>query len=739
MRKGRAITEVIFTIANAIAVVVVIGIITYMLFPGLFTFFEEAPTSREVQQLIDDIDREVCTGNQEKGTFPPPGSSRDEYNFRDVDSIGTEGDEFTVLVEGADQARTIETECEDIDNIYLCEDEERDQDITQCDPPGEELPSGGYSFIYRVINNDLYIMEEREIIDEGPFIYYLSRDAGDYGLRYVSISEDIVYSPENEYAGATTTGDYQGRTLSFSGDLRMIGFDSGSVFGNHTDFFSYEKTDHSTSSIRHGKPISVHDLGGIGMLREGEIEEEREGEYCGQWVTDENIRDMARIMWVEARGQSREARIAIGYTVLRTMVEWGAEEIGVGEEGMPITRYGHGETGQKHMYYEGTEERWEDIGRNEYGEFEETAEQVLRCEVPDLGQGATHYYSPYSMPDTEGETYDFIETGSVSEADETFDILPSEECHNYIGSEITKEDLVEELVEGRYNYIPRWANQNLAQVSTDHPCYSPAFDRVDVSEVGEYEFTFFRNEDWKDFEFYERDFGEWGGNEVFFVNGTITGEEKSICMYNYLDERSLECISNQDACRADFVGDVGNPGGEDNKIFFGDRSENIYHWDGEGGDLDMDDCAQESMEHTEEYQVRDYDCGNFEGGTQYDIIDMSTFTQVPGSEGEPRENDMVVLARDQDVGRGRDPTSIGYINFEDVCGDGGQRLNLEILHEEPGIVSIGETLDGKVPYIVYSTEGEYELKYYDIEEEEVETVKPAEGPVRAGSFSDIGG
>ncbi len=737
MKKGQIFTEIIFKIANVIIVVVVLGIIAHFLFPGFFTIFGEAETSREVHDLTSHIEREICSAGRSSGTFPPSGSVKNEYNFRDVDSIDTEGNTFRILMEGADQARTVEHDCDDIDRIVLCDDEERSQDITQCEPPGDELPSDGYSFIYRFDGNTLYMMVEREIIDDGPFIYYLSRDGGDHGLRSVSISENIVYEPENQYAGATTAGDYEGRTISFSGDLRMIGFDSGLVVGNQTDIFRYEKTDHSTESIRHEKPISVLNLGGIGMVREGEIEEEVEGQYCGEWATEENIRDMARILWVEARGRTRESRIAIGYTVMRTMVEWGTNRIGIGEEGMPITRYGHGHGDYKHIYYEGTERRWDDIPRenNGYGQFEEVSRQVLECRVPDLGNGATHYYSPYSMPDTSGDTYDHIETGSVEEVNSYFDILPSDACLDRIGEEITEQDLVEEIG-GRTSYIPTWANQDFGELEPGHPCYANVLEYVPSDVDDEFFFKFYRNPDWEDFEFYERDFGEWGGNEIAFVNGTHVDQERQVCMYNYLDERSLECISNEYACRAEFVGDIGDPGDGTNKIFFGDNSENIYSWDGEGGRHEMEDCADESYENIVEYEVRDYECGNFESGETYDIMDMSNFYDITG---DGNRNEKLVIAREQEVrGMVNPEKHLSYIEFEDVCGDGDETLKLNKLYTDREIVSLGETHDGKVPFTVMS-DGEYLLKYYDIFEEEVVDVEAANETVRVGAFSDYGG
>lgn len=734
MRKGQIFSEIIFKIANVIIVVVIIGIIASLIFPGFETVFREVDTSQEVQELVDMIDREVCGESMVEGTIPPSRAAKDDFVFHDVERIDASGNEFEILMEGADETRTVEVPCDDIDEIILCEDEEKEQDIESCEPPGDTLSAGTYSFEYYFDGRKLTLMVEREVEDHGPFIYYLSRDAGDYGLRAVSVSENIVYKPENEYAGATTLGDYEGRGMSFTGDLRMLGYDNSIVIGNRTNIFRYDINDFSTESVRYDQDLSIYDLGGVGNIRDGEIQETTVDVCDGRLATEENIEDLARIIWVEARGSNAgtetysDIRIAIGYTVFRTMML--REQTTIRKPGGAITRYGHG-TGDRHIYYEQDDRRWTDITEEEYGRFKPLAEDVLNCNVPDPSDGASHYYSPRSMPHKNWDGAP--ETGSLEEIENTyFDVLP----RGCSSSDISPEYVTETWYingEERTNYIPPWGNPELREHDT---CYYESHETVEMatSQEEEYNFKFFRAPQFEDLEVVERDFGEWGGNEVTFINGTVSSDSRQVCAYNFLSDRALNCVSNEQTCEAETIGDIGNPEGDGEKVFFANSDPYIRWWDGKNHNTGSNSC-----EPDEEDTIGFYEVADFETGQSYDIVDLSTFASISsGSD----DQDKVVVARDPSEDGGRYfETHLAYLDFRSVQ-NGVVDINILTSETEVGgnIVSVGQVFDNKIPFNTYNQDEEmYSLKFYDITNQEVVEVEAASEPVRVGAFIDAVG
>lgn len=719
VRKGASIPKLIEIIFQVLFFLIVLtGIISTVAdVPG---FFKQAETSQEVQKLLDDVETRVCGRTAHSGMLPPPDSPLQRYDFSKVENIDSTGEKLRVLMKGSDNANEVGFECENLNRVVLCKNEEGRQVAVDCaEGTGENIPPGRYSFDYFYDGEDtLYLMVHKEVEDEGPFLYYLSGGTVTNELRALSLSEEKIYIPKNNFEGVATAESYSGSSMSFSGDLDMDGRSDDIVIGNRTNLFRYDMSDFSSESIRYNNPIWVYDIGGIGNIREGEVETSK-GQACEPgWNTEENRIALARILWVETRGPeiSRNARVAVAYTVLRRLKNQNDDVI-VKEEGV-ITGYGHGEEGEKDTFYgSGNDERWDNIGSNKYGQFLDIAEGVLKCEEPDVSKGATHYYSPKSMPNVEGTNYESVYDldGSLEEADEKFDILP-ETCKP---GDVTVEEVTEKIGSVR-NYIPQWSNENFRD--SKDGCTADVLDYVSVEGVDQWNFKFYNNPDIPDYTFYSRDFGEFGGNEIVFANGSFLDEKRDLCVYNYLDTPTLECISDNSACYVEEVGDVGSPRDE-TRVYFTDDTK-LFWWNGKGGSSNIEERCSGKSENTGKVKLRE-ECGAEE--FEYNVVDVGSFESLGEDVGE---DDLVITVRKGEKTSRSSNTAVGYVDFNSECSE----PVFKKVFSYSTITSIGEVFDSKIPFIAGNG---FDIYYYDMDEEETVELGYVDKPRQLGSFSEI--
>jgi hypothetical protein len=91
-------------------------------------------------------------------------------------------------------------------------------------------------------------------------------------------------------------------------------------------------------------------------------------------ATEENIRQMATTLTAEANGYSEAAQIAVGWTILNRMIRNGRDDVAT------IVR------------------AYSKEKPTPSAEALELARKLLNGEIPDNSGGATHFYSPQSMP-----------------------------------------------------------------------------------------------------------------------------------------------------------------------------------------------------------------------------------------------------------------------------------------------------------------------------------------------------
>ncbi|WP_440769837.1 SH3 domain-containing protein [Natronorubrum sp. DTA28] len=148
------------------------------------------------------------------------------------------------------------------------------------------------------------------------------------------------------------------------------------------------------------------------------------GGCTDQYYTTQNVEDLARVIMSEASISDTPARTAVGFTVPTRMEQQGVSSV---------------------------RDVWDAYARNQSPTAEITAlaDDILQCAVADNSDGATHFYSPMSMP-KEGDDTSGYDTGGGLEWTEGLD---------------------------RRNYRPGWALD---------------LERIFVDGVPEREFKFYR-------------------------------------------------------------------------------------------------------------------------------------------------------------------------------------------------------------------------------------------------------
>ena len=736
VRKGQ-ISTLVRQIAQVLFGLVFIGVLVSFI-PGFGEVFAQSGTSREVNQLVTDIEDEVCVGGGREGMLPPPDSPKAEYDFSSVDSFESDGSKLKVLVSGSDSATEIGLECEDVKEIVVCSNEEEKQFAAGCSSPGDDdtLSPGSYKFDYFLsAEGRLYLMVHKEVEDEGPYIYYLAGGASNYELKAVSLSERRIYEPKNMMSGVAVSKSYSGDTISYSGDADMDGLSDDLLMGNESYFFRYSMDDFNSESIRYDNPIKVHDLGTISDIREGEAVTGT-GSDCEpeKWNTEQNRIDLARILFVEARNSNvnEKSRIAIGYTVVRRMKMDDTDQVG-GENGV-IDGYGHGSRGKKHIYYAGESKRWDSIheGYAEhedanfgYGKFLDIAEKVLTCQAEDVSQGATNYYSPRSMPNVEGTVYNDLDGSLGTAVNSGYSILPYR-CDPGPFDEDDIDKLTEKILDGQpANYIPPWANP-VFEGEGLHGCSATVAEHVDIEGVNPWYYKFYNYENNPDYNFYKREFGDFGGNEILFINGSMIEEKRELCVYNYLGEKALECLRDSFTCSAEDIGPVVELSGE-KKVLFANGSRNIFFWDGRVGEGNYG-CGTGS-EFTGRRGFTGLECTS--GSEEDCTVDKIGSAADMDNDGED-EVVVVISGKPYSGTFSTVPTYLAYLEIP----EGQEEFEAVELVKENDIVSIGEIFDGKIPMVVRKR-SEFMMKYYDTEEEEIVDIQEVDKPRKAGAFSDI--
>lgn len=714
LKKGQVFSKIIFLIVQVIFVVVVLGVIVSNIFPGLTSVFEESGTSKEIQSFVSDVDSTVCGNPASEGLLPPAQSAKQSYDFRDVERIESDGSNLQVLLKGQEKAEQIEFGCEDINQVVLCKNEEKRKAAAGCAEFGDDdqLSPGFYTFDYFLTTEGrLYIMVHREVEDQGPFIYYLSGETRNNELKAYSISEERVYNPREMSEGASVSRSYTGGTISSSGDLDMDGREDNIVIGNESYIFRYSMTDHSSESIKYGNPIQLYDVGPVTDIREGDVEVSEGNDCEPEWNTEENRVDLAKIIYGEAdvSGVSDDVRKAIGYTVLRRMKEEDYDRVEDVSSG-----YLHGR----------------DLGSadGDYEKYLGLAEDILTCRAEDIGRGATHYYSPRSMT----KVSDYESEGGIEEKvramNEERDILP-DSCDP---EDISDLETVSELVEsdnnpeGSRTLVPWWANEDLK----NHPeCSVSIHERVEVPEAREWFFKFYKNTEFEDYEFYERSFGKFGGNEIVFIDGEFESEERKLCVYNPLDDKALDCHQDKHTCKSEEIGGSAEFE-ESKKVFFSNYSRTIFYWNGSTGGKDYG--CEEGSDFVDSKEI-DYEGGEF---YEKDMVEVSDLGTVSDIDNDGKTDDLVLVLNIKEGGSGKQRNTIlGYVDLS----ESDERFDFNQIDDQGGIVSVGETHDRKIPLVINEYQEGYSLIYYDLEEEEVLETEAGEEPRMVGGFSDLMG
>lgn len=148
------------------------------------------------------------------------------------------------------------------------------------------------------------------------------------------------------------------------------------------------------------------------------------GDCTAQFHTTQNVDDLARIITSEASISETPARTAVGFTVPTRMVRQGVDSV----------------RGVWDAYA---------TGQSPTAEITALADDILQCAVTDNSGGATHFYSPMSMP-KEGEDTSGYDTDGGLESTDGLD---------------------------RRNYRPGWALE---------------LERIFVEDVPEREFKFYK-------------------------------------------------------------------------------------------------------------------------------------------------------------------------------------------------------------------------------------------------------
>ena len=94
-------------------------------------------------------------------------------------------------------------------------------------------------------------------------------------------------------------------------------------------------------------------------------------------LEDRNVRELASVIWTEARGIGDDAMTAVGWTLRNRMIRCGIDQ---------VDKAWHG-------YTHGTQPRGADLAH-----AEDVAKSVLDGKKPDPTGGATHFYTPQAMP-----------------------------------------------------------------------------------------------------------------------------------------------------------------------------------------------------------------------------------------------------------------------------------------------------------------------------------------------------
>ncbi|WP_394347995.1 SH3 domain-containing protein [Natronorubrum halophilum] len=112
------------------------------------------------------------------------------------------------------------------------------------------------------------------------------------------------------------------------------------------------------------------------------------GDCTDQYYTSQNVDDLARVITSEASISETPARTAVGFTVLTRMEQQGVSTV---------------------------RDVWGAYARNQSptAEITSLADDILRCAVSDNSGGATHFYSPMSMPKEGEDTSGYDTSGGL--------------------------------------------------------------------------------------------------------------------------------------------------------------------------------------------------------------------------------------------------------------------------------------------------------------------------------------